>query len=199
MNINKNVSAIIPASGLGKRFGISKIRAKFNDKLFPEIILEIINSVGLSDYRFIVNNDDYDFACKYLESKKIIINKNLHLGMIHSIELGLRELSSFAGYLIFPVDHPFIKPDTITKLIHFFWEDNNVVIKPSFNKKSGHPIIIPKSMVKLITNNKNNHNLKQIIIESNIEINYLDVDDENILLNVNTNDILETQLKQKSI
>ena len=185
------VSAIIPASGFGNRFGGSKIRAQYDGKLFLDNILEVLIKSGINEYKIIINSDDFEFCKNCINEKDIVINKNPNLEMIYSIYLGIMSSVESAGYLIFPIDHPFVNSSTVDKLLLTFSSNRNSVVKPSFERKSGHPLIIPKILVNEINLKYQKYSLNEIIKESNLKTLFVDVDDENILRNINNqNDLI---------
>jgi CTP:molybdopterin cytidylyltransferase MocA len=62
--------------------------------------------------------------------------------MSASIAAGVRELpESSKAVIITPVDHAAVPPDVVEKLIHE-WQNGAQVVKPVFNERGGHPVLI---------------------------------------------------------
>ncbi len=119
------IIAIIPASGKGERFGMPKADAVLNGQPFIEHIQSTLQEAGVGKV-FVAR--DYDTP-----------------DMLSTIKLAVEELSpnQALGYLIFPVDHPFVSTLTISSLCDAFLAMPDAVFRPSFNGSIGHPIVIP--------------------------------------------------------
>ncbi len=184
----KNLSLIIPAAGLGERFGKPKVRAKFFEKYFVDIILELYSNC-INSY-LIVNQNDFGFAKKNFPACNVLLNDKLELGMIYSIQIGLMN-SQTQWSIIHPVDCIFVKKETIDFAINHL--DNNFdVIKLSYDAKVGHPIFINQRIIGDII--KQNKSLREIISSfKNYEVS---VNDYEILTNINTKEDLENATKR---
>lgn len=85
-------------------------------------------------------------------------------------------------FFLTPGDYPFISKEIVQRLLN----ENNEVIVPSYKGKAGHPILLKNSLIEEILNEPQDSNLK--IYLGKKECLFLDVDDENILLDVDTID-----------
>lgn len=185
----KNLSVIVPAAGLGNRFGMPKVRAKLFDRYFPEIISDLYDNV--QDKYLVVNEFDYDFAKMQFPNYRILINDKLDLGMIYSIQIALKNIDT-EWIAVHPVDYIFVRKDVI-KLAMDKLDNIYDVIKLSYKHKVGHPIFINKRLKNEILSCKSN--LNDVI--SNIK-NYLivDVDSDTILTNINEKSELNDAIKR---
>ncbi len=179
----KNLSLIIPAAGLGERFGQPKVRAKFFDKYFVDIILGLYEN--FTNSYLIVNHNDFDFAKKNFPVCTVLLNDKLELGMIYSIQIGLMN-SQTPWNVIHPVDCIFVKKETIKFAINHL-NNNFDIIKLSYDAKVGHPIFINQRIKGDIIKQKKS--LREIISSfKNYEVS---VNDNEILTNINTKEDLE--------
>jgi len=120
-------SAIILASGKGSRFGMPKSEASFEGLLFSQKISQSLMEAGIKD---IILADD-------LETES----------MLDTLRESIRTLPEKPDcYLIFPVDHPFVLPETITALLQVAIANPDCVIKPEYRGLRGHPILIPAEL-----------------------------------------------------
>jgi len=119
-----DLCAIILASGKGSRFGMPKAEALLDTgDTFLSHIRSVLAESGLTNICEIIGRDTPD--------------------MLSSLKLGISEAPSAEGYLVFPVDFPFVLSATIVSLIQAFLANPHSVIRPVYQGKSGHPIIIP--------------------------------------------------------
>ena len=183
-----NIPAIILAAGSGKRIGIPKLKLKHDDEFFVNIIANNLKSEGINDIVCIIRKDDLEWFKENAVVSDYIINDNPELGMVSSVKLGVERYKHKEGVLLFPVDHPYVSCNTIKLLIRDFGKNNNSVIKPYLNDKSGHPLIVPKILFNTILKNDDLKSLNDIIKESQIPTIQTNVEDKGILKNINYSD-----------
>lgn len=177
-----NISAVILAAGNGTRIGIPKLKLKHGEEFFINIIANKLKLIGIENIVCIIRKDDKKWFEQNTHSLSYIENLNPESGMIHSVLLGINHYKDSSGVMIFPVDHPLVKTDTITSLIKVFEAKYDSIVKPVFKGISGHPIIIPNQLFKFI---KGSDNLNLAIQNSELQVLQLPVDDEGILKNIN--------------
>ena len=181
MDNSFKISVIIIAAGKGKRFGLPKWQAEYKGVTFLERIINTLQEAGLRN-----------ITCVYREDSKpeitevnYVLNDHPDIGMFSSVYFGVKSLTETDGVLIWPVDHPFILSETIKELTRSFKICPDCVVKPSFNRKGGHPLIIPWSLAKRIEYYDYPGGLRRLISESSFPIRYSEVSDANILININ--------------
>jgi len=180
------ITALILAAGYGMRIGKPKLMLEYRGDNFLSIILKNLKNPLIKKIFCITNKENIDWVKENFPNFPTILNPNPENGMLSSVFCGVnfsRQKSD--GYLIIPVDHPFIKRETCDTLINEFQKNPDSIIKPSYNKKSGHPIIIPKRLIKDIPDSGINDGLNEIIKKSGINQIFIELNDEGILRNIN--------------
>ncbi len=180
------VSAIILAAGEGKRFGQPKWQATYQGKTFLSIILEKLLKLDLHEIICVVREDSIP------EEKKarLVTNPNPEYGMISSVYCGVQYAEPVDGFLIFPVDHPFVAINTLDRLIEAFSRHSDQFIRPNYHGQNGHPVIMPAHVSKKIPKSDFEGGLKQFLLQEAIKFYNLLVDDEGIVRNINFRDDL---------
>lgn len=159
-----NICAIILASGKGIRFGRPKAEALLETgESFLERAESLLQGCGLAGIRSVAGRDTPD--------------------MLSSLRLGVSECPVMDAYLVYPVDFPFVKPETVQSLIEAAREYPGIVIKPSFRGDKGHPIIIPGTID--LSADGCSGGLAELIYRQGLTVLDLPVDDPGILINVN--------------
>ena len=176
-----SIAALILAAGAGGRMGMPKWQVNVEGKNFLDIICDKLASIQLTD---IICVKRENFKIKN-PSLKYVINPNPEYGMISSVYHGVKEYPGYEAYLIWPVDHPFVEVSTIGELKNIFEFIQKKVIRPVFKGITGHPIIIPNSLISHIQTPGYSGGLRQLIKDSKIEIFDLPCNDSNILRNIN--------------
>jgi CTP:molybdopterin cytidylyltransferase MocA len=180
----KNISAIILAAGSGKRIGTPKLKLKIGEDYFVNLIVDKLKLAGIKNIVCVIRKDDKEWFEQNTISVTYVENPNPDSGMIHSVFLGINYFKDSSGCIVFPVDHPLVKTDTIRSLIKVFQENIASIVKPGFKSISGHPVIIPDQLFGSVLN-KENENLNNVILSSGLSIIHVDVEDEGILKNIN--------------
>ncbi len=188
MEQNKKIAAIILAAGEGKRIGTPKWKLMLGDKTFLELILAKLNIAGIKEIVCVSRAS----SVPKLKGIKYTINEKPEYGMISSIFYGVKTFSNFESYLIVPVDFPLFSTKTVVSLIEF--NDGKSVVKPLFNGLAGHPILIPQKLASCVPNYEYAGGLKRLIIELSTDVKYVHVDDENVMLNINTEEVYKEAL-----
>jgi len=177
----QNLAAIILAAGEGKRVGKAKWQLLFQGQTFLDCIVSKIISAGIVDIVCVARENSLPFDKRI----KIAINTTPENGMISSIFYGVKALTDFAGYLIFPVDHPEINSATLMQLQSAFIKNPKSVFIPQYQNRSGHPIIIPKHIAKQILADDYVGGLKEFLKNLGEKIAYVPVSDQGVLKNIN--------------
>lgn len=184
------IAALIPAAGSGTRIGIPKVKLKSGSESFLSLIVKKIRHALIEDIVCVVNQETYEWAQQTVNDITYITNPNPEDGMISSIYYGIQELKNYNSILIHPVDHPYIYTHTIMRMVMKARRNPDSVIKPFYNNKHGHPIIIPNKLIECINNDFAKGGLNEIIKSSGISQIYIPVSDPNILRNVNSTEDL---------
>lgn len=149
MSSNKDIKIglVIMASGLGKRFGSQKLMELLGEKPLLQWILE--TSEGLFDRRIVVTRDHYVEAfCKSF-GLDCIYHEYPHRN--DTVRLGLSAMKEEMDVCFFtPGDQPFLKRDTLEKLVEEAkskngteGKENHQIIRPYYGELDGAPIGFP--------------------------------------------------------
>ena len=166
------VTAIILASGKGNRFGLPKAEVKIQGQSFLEKIKETLSQADVDDI----------FTARYENTAD----------MLSTLRLAVKELKNKqknSGFLIFPVDFPFVQAKTVQELIKCHKQNPDAIIRPVYQNKSGHPVLLP-FLLNLEQDDKKK-GLKYIIQNCGLPIFDVPVEDDGILKNINTKEDLE--------
>jgi len=106
--------------------------------------------------------------------------------MAESVRTGLRTLGgSPSGILICLSDHPLVTKHTIGAVIEQHRKTPDAVIIPAYQGKRGHPTLFPN---KILTGIFSGVTLRDIIRNNSHTVRAIDVDDEGVVLDMDTED-----------
>ena len=189
------IAALILAAGKGSRIGKPKWQLTFNGQTFLEIIYTCLEKAGISQKICMVRD------CSIPSNKEFmyVINPSPEYGMFSSVYFGVRSVKDIAGFMIMPVDQPFTCSETLKKICNIFTVNKcKKIVRPCFNNKPGHPIIIPTELLNGINSPDYEGGLKNLIRSVDIDIVDVSVDDKYIHYNINTRkNLVDSGLKIK--
>jgi CTP:molybdopterin cytidylyltransferase MocA len=132
------IGAIVLAAGSSTRMGRIKahLPAGPNGRSFVDTIAATLASAGVAPVTIVVNHGLPD------PPQDAVVNPNPSAGMLFSLKCGLRSFrESLDAVLVWPVDHPLVKRDTVVAMIAAAKETGAPVVVPTHGGKRGHPVL----------------------------------------------------------
>jgi len=109
---------------------------------------------------------------------KLVVNEEYDKGMFSSVKRGVMEMKR--DFFLVPGDYPLIEKKTYEKLA---LAEADISV-PVYKGRRGHPVFIKKKLIEEILSEPVDSNLK--VFRDRQWVEYMDVDDEGILLDVDT-------------
>lgn len=187
MRPNK-VTAVILAAGKSSRMGQIKQLLPFDNKV---LLQHVIDSVQLS----IVNTALLILGFQSEEIKRSIDPKGLKIiknnqylnGMSSSIKSGLSSLSKDCEAVIFILgDQPLVSVELLNKMVDFYSSSKPDILIPTYKNKRGNPVLFSRSMFPELEKLQGDTGGRELFQSHSQLIQYLEVEDSNILLDVDT-------------
>lgn len=173
------IDAVILAGGCSVRFKSNKLLFTINNK---PLILHAIDSLkDFTSHIYVVTghyHDEISEVIKNIDKVTVIYNPNYMKGMFSSVQAGIKETSN--DILLLPGDCPFVKKETIQKII----DGKGLLRCPSYKGKSGHPLFIKKELKDEILKLPIDSNLKAFRDQIGYEI--IECDDPHIFIDIDT-------------
>lgn len=179
----KGVSVLIMAGGRSERMKSPKPFLLIQGKSFIEKILNEYSRCGIKNIYVVLNHRFVKYLPQDMSGFKVIPNFHPEYGRLYSLQLGLKKLAASDFVFIHNVDNPFADQELIRKMWAVRSEGNYVV--PICNGRGGHPILIPKRIVKNILSNKNYERTLRDVLRQYDRIEVV-TESEKILTNINT-------------
>lgn len=178
------VSAILLAAGSSRRTGQLKQLLPLGDKPIIRHCLDCIIASGIKDIVAVVGQKGEIVKTINDLPVKIVFNEAPESEMAESVRIGLRVIDdSSTGVLICLSDHPLVLPETLRVLIDSHSGDPGKIIIPMYTGKRGHPSLFPIHAIKEIFEGLN---LRDVINKTPGRIKNINVEDEGILLDMDT-------------
>lgn len=132
------VGAVIVGAGAGKRFGGPKAAALLPDgRRFLDVVCETAVRGGLAPIVAVLPP-----GIPAPAGVAVVVNPRADGEQVVSIRLGLARLANTpcVGAIVWPVDHPFISPETILAIVDRAHGTGLPIVAPEFDGKRGHPV-----------------------------------------------------------
>ncbi|HSQ79098.1 MAG TPA: nucleotidyltransferase family protein [Candidatus Bathyarchaeia archaeon] len=136
--------AVILAAGESRRMGTQKLLLPFGDMT---IVGAVVRTAAASrvDGTMVVLGADRDAIRDALASSKttFAINDNYQLGMLTSIQAGIRALPPEAAAAVIMLgDQPFLRASVVDAVVAGFENGARGIVIPTFQGRRGHPVLI---------------------------------------------------------
>jgi molybdenum cofactor cytidylyltransferase len=118
---------------------------------------------------------------------RVVINDRYKLGMLSSLQAGIRALPPGApGALFTLVDHPAVQGTTLDQLIEAFARGGAPHVIPRYQAKRGHPVAASRAILEEILALPAEASAKDAIHAHRPETRFLDVDDPGVITDVDS-------------
>jgi len=148
MKHHEKIVPIILAAGRSKRLPIPKALAEFGGRTALAIAVE--NCKGLETPIVVLGCHARRVRPAVPRQAGAILNRDWRKGQLSSLQCALRRVPAKSAFLIYPVDQPLLRKETIRKLVRAFRARNSSqqIVMPRYRRTDGHPVIISSALRK---------------------------------------------------
>ena len=147
--------------------------------------LESLRDSGIAEIVLVVNPEGGDIviAAKDIPAR-VAVNELPGSDMAASVRAGLAVVDRDAtGVLICLCDHPLVRPETIEAMVSLHARHPDAIIIPAYRGRKGHPTLFPR----LILEGLGTHpTLRDVISHHRAKLSLLDVEDDGVILDMDT-------------
>ena len=138
----ETIIPIILAAGPSPNLPFPKALAQFGRKSAIQIALA--NCQSLAKPIVALGSDASLIRHRLSQSVRVVINRHWRNGQLSSLQVALKKIPSNAAFMIYPVDHPLIRPATIRQLVRAFRTRSarHEIVMPRHKRSFGHPVIV---------------------------------------------------------
>ncbi|WP_312199506.1 NTP transferase domain-containing protein [Anaerospora hongkongensis] len=180
MKKKKTTGGIIVAAGKRSKRNEPSPLLKIGSITVVKRIVLTFQQVGISPIVVItgfraeeIEHDLADYGVIFLRNEEY---ENTQ--MFHSAKIGLSFLQNKCEQVVFtPMTIPMFAPETIQRMM----ECGEAVISPSYQGKSGHPLLLSSELIPQILAYEGSMGMRGAIQHTGIQRHWLDIDDEGIL------------------
>ncbi len=180
-----NYKALVIAAKVPQKANEFKPLMRLGTSTVIENVIQNFKSADVTDIT-VVTGYKTEILERYLAGKGASLCFNhayAESDMLSSVWLGLQQIGEDFDYvLITPGDVPLVKPETIRAMLKCHAE----VVRVSLGGKAGHPVMLSKRIAMELFNYQQDGGLRSFLEQYRDVTEYVDVDDQGILLKANT-------------
>ena len=184
-----NVAGVVLAAGESRRMGQPKALLEINGSTFLQTILNNLEESFFSPLIVMTGNND-KLLKEHLKKMPQVVclnNPNVKNGQISSLQIAIENIpANCLGLLQCLVDHPLVKLSTYKSIIKQVSKKPDHIIIPVFNGKKGHPVYFGRNFFRNLLEAPLTEGARHVVSRHAKEIICLDVDDEGILIDIDT-------------
>src|SRR5947209_15398131 len=145
---NSGVSAIVLAAGSSTRMGVVKPLVRIGGKPMLESTLSTLLQSRVDEIVVVLGHSAQLIQETIpLGSARIVINDSYAEGIASSLRIGLSSVRANAeAALIVLADQPFLKAETVDRLIEEYRSKKPEIIVPTYNGFRGNPALLDRSL-----------------------------------------------------
>jgi molybdenum cofactor cytidylyltransferase len=181
------VAAILLAAGRSKRMGAFKPLLPFGDSTVIESCINRLRLGGVEQIVVVLGHRADEIQRQLgLVNVSSVLNPDPESEMSASIACGIRQLdASVQAALIALCDQPAIPATVIRRLISQ-WKQGSKVVKPEFEGRGGHPVLVDLSFHEELLSLDPERGLKAFFANHESEVSRLAVDSSFIARDMDT-------------
>jgi len=148
MKLREKIVPIILAAGSSEHLPFPKPLSVFGGKTALAIAVE--NCEGLEIPLVVLGCDAKRVRPAVPGKARVILNRAWRRGQLNSLLKALEHVPAKAAFLIYPVDHPLLRKNTIRQLVRSFRarKSQQRIAMPRHKRLDGHPVIISAALRK---------------------------------------------------
>lgn len=194
------ISAVVLAAGRSQRMGQPKMALPWGDSTVIGRVVQVLSQAGVNDI-VVVTGGGSEAVHTALQSSsaRLVHNPAYAEGeMLSSLQVGLAGLpDDWEAALVALGDQPQIQPQVVAGLLERYRLSHSVLVVPSYKMRRGHPWIVGRSLWPDIQALKPPQTLRDLLQAQAAQIDYLAVDTDSILADLDTPDDYQRALNHR--
>ena len=191
-----SISAVVLAAGCSARMGEPKQLLRLGGRLMLEHTLENVHSGGVDEILlvlgFAAEAIQREIPQTMLDAVRVVLNEDYESGMASSLRAGLRAVSPVMdAALIVLADQPFVRPETMRRILDFYRGSNKKIVVPFYKGKRGNPVLLGRALFPDAMSLEGDMGCRAIFASHADAMAAVEVDDPAILADIDTREDFE--------
>ncbi|HVO93245.1 MAG TPA: nucleotidyltransferase family protein [Terriglobales bacterium] len=193
------IIAVVLAAGESSRMGRPKALLPIDGQTFIERIVAALQQTAVARVVVVLghNAEEMKRRIEHLPVE-IVVNPDYKLGQLSSLQAALRHLQTDAtcdAMLVHLVDHPYIDPALVERMIQRFYQARKPIVVPRWRGKRGHPVIFSRALFDELLAAPMDQGAKAVVNAHRGETLEIDSEDEGITLDIDTPELYRQHVR----
>jgi CTP:molybdopterin cytidylyltransferase MocA len=182
------IAALIPAAGFSSRMKRLKPLLPLKGKTIIEHVIALFRVICVHNI-LVVLGHGADQMIPVLRKQDVpyVINPDYSSGMFSSIVKGVENFGCGCdAFFVSPADMPFVRKETLQKMIGAFRETGKAAYRPQYKGRRGHPPLLCADLIPDILAFKGSGGLRAFLAQREDRCVDVPCDDPGILIDLDT-------------
>jgi molybdenum cofactor cytidylyltransferase len=183
------IAAVVLSAGESSRMGRPKALLPVGESFFLERIVTALRATKVGTIYVVLGHNAaaLEEKIKHLPVT-ILVNSDYSLGQLSSLHVALRALEKepLDGIVLHLVDHPFIDPALVDRMIDAFYASQKPIVVPVCRGRRGHPVIFARKLFAELLAAPLDQGAKSVVRAHTADTLELETDDEGITCDIDT-------------
>lgn len=181
----RDCTPIILAAGASTRMGRPKALLEFGEATAIELVIATCRRAAGGDPIIVLGHEADDIIRRLPTGSRVVLNAKYESGQTSSLKAGMRSLPpDCSSFLIFPVDCPLVRAETINLLI----AAQPAIAIPEHDGRRGHPARVASTLIDELLALRDDEPAHTVIRRDPTRVTTIQVDDPGAVLKLNTLD-----------
>ena len=198
------IVAVILSAGESSRMGRPKAFLPFEGTTFIENIVAALQRSRVGQIVVVLGHNAEEMKPR-VERLPVtpLINRDYKNGQLSSLQVAIRHLMGSAasanidGILVHLVDHPYINPALVDRMIESFYASQKLIVLPRYHSRRGHPVIFSASLFGELLQAPLNEGAKAVVNAHRQDTLELETDEAGVTIDIDTPDEYRHHVKEQ--
>ena len=180
--------------------GSPKALLSIGGKTFIERIISSLKAAKVGRIIVVLGHNAEEIRSKIHDLPvTIALNRDYAQGQLSSLIVAIRTLEAekVDGILVHLVDHPFLNPDLVNRMIDRFYESKKLIVIPTYKGSRGHPVLLSSRLFTELLKTPLDQGAKAVVRAHRDETLELETEDEGVVIDIDTPDEYRQHVERK--
>ena len=186
---DRRVAAVVLAAGRSARMGEPKQMLRVGERTVLEQTLGNVRAADVEEIVLVLGYSAEEILrelpADLSDGLRIVVNQQYEHGMASSLRKGLPAVSGqMNGALIVLADQPFVRSETIDRIIERYRRSGAEIVIPFYEGQRGNPVLLDRAVFPEAMALEGDTGFRAMFASHAGDIENVDVDDSGILLDI---------------
>jgi molybdenum cofactor cytidylyltransferase len=194
------IAAVVLSAGESRRMGRPKALLPIGEGTFIERIVRSLRAAQVEKIVVVLGHNAADMATKIAHLPvTIVVNPDYAQGQLSSLIAAIRTLQDekIDAILVHLVDHPYLNPDLVKRMIDRFYESKKLIAVPKWRGRRGHPVIFSRRLFGELLRAPPDQGAKSVVHAHAAETLEIETDEEGITFDIDTPEDYRRHVKEE--